>query len=76
MDHRAFRAHHSVRSSASSWIDLVSVSPSIPKRFAAMPPEEAIARLRVHGDRDADYALGNLPAIHNGRMKAGQVVKN
>ncbi|MGD0079158.1 MAG: hypothetical protein ABSB80_00755 [Methanoregula sp.] len=41
-----------------------------------MPPEEAIARLRVHGDRDADYALGNLPAIHNGRMKAGQGVKN
>ncbi len=50
--------------------------PSIPKRFAAIPPEEAIAWLRVHFDRDADYAPGNSPAIHNGRMRAGQGAKN
>ena len=52
--------------------DLVSVSQSIPKRFAAVPPEEAIARLRTHVDRDADYALENLSAIHTSRMKAEQ----
>ncbi len=52
--------------------DLVLVSQSVPKRFAAVPPKEAINRLRAQIDHDADFALESLSAVHTRRMKAEQ----
>lgn len=50
---------------------LVAVSQSVPKRFAAIPPGEAIAHLLAHIEQDAEYAIQNLSAIHRTRMTGG-----
>lgn len=44
--------------------DLVSVSLSAPKRFAALPPSEAIAKLKARIEHDAAESLDALTAIH------------
>jgi sugar-specific transcriptional regulator TrmB len=51
--------------------DLVSVSESVPKRFAAAPPKEAIARLLSHIEHDAKYAIDTLSNLHHKRITAG-----
>jgi HTH-type transcriptional regulator, sugar sensing transcriptional regulator len=51
-------------------MDMVSVSQSAPKRFAAIPPDEAIGRLNARIERDAKLALENLKTIHEQRMAA------
>jgi len=50
---------------------LVSVSQSAPKRFAAIPPKDAITRLMDHLEKDAQYARESLSSIYSERMKAG-----
>ena len=52
--------------------DLVSVSQSSPKRFAAVPPTEAIDRLTARIDQDARMALESLSAIHREMMVTEQ----
>ena len=44
--------------------NLVSVSQSSPKRFAAVPPEEGITLLSGRIELDAEYALKTLSSIH------------
>jgi HTH-type transcriptional regulator, sugar sensing transcriptional regulator len=51
--------------------DLVSVSESVPKRFAASPPKEAIGRLLTRIEHDAKYAIDALSNLHNKRISAG-----
>jgi len=46
---------------------LVSVSQSAPKRFAAFPPEDAIARLMSRIERDAQYCRDVLSQIYRER---------
>ena len=53
--------------------NLVSVSQSSPKRFAAVPPAEGIALLSGRIELDADYARESLSSIHRERMEKGQV---
>ncbi len=52
--------------------DLVSVSQSAPKRFAAIPPDEAITRLLSRIERDAESAKSALFAIHRKRIAPEQ----
>jgi HTH-type transcriptional regulator, sugar sensing transcriptional regulator len=52
--------------------DLVSVSQSAPKRFAAIPPQDAIGKLTARIEQDARLALENLNTIHQQRMVAEQ----
>lgn len=52
--------------------DLVSVSQSAPKRFAALPPDEAIARLLGRIERDAAMAKEALLTIHRRRIAPDQ----
>jgi len=52
--------------------DLVSVSQSAPKRFAAIPPVDAITRLVSRIERDADFARSSLVAIHRQRISTEQ----
>jgi len=48
--------------------DLVSVSQSAPKRFAAIPPDDAITRLLSRIERDAHSAKSALLAINRKRI--------
>lgn len=50
---------------------LVSVSQSAPKRFAAFPPEDAIARLMGTIERDAHYARDSLSLMYQERTIPG-----
>ena len=50
--------------------DLVSVSQSAPKRFAAIPPNDAIGKLTARIGKDAQQALESLTAIHQERIAA------
>ena len=50
---------------------LVSVSQSIPKRFAAIAPEDAITRLMGRIERDAQNARDFLSAIYQERLTPG-----
>ena len=50
---------------------LVSVSQSAPKRFAAFSPEDAIAKLIGHIERDAQYARDSLSLIYRERVGPG-----
>jgi sugar-specific transcriptional regulator TrmB len=43
---------------------LVSVSQSSPKRFAAFSPDDAVARLMDHIERDADYVRDSLSLMY------------
>ena len=52
--------------------DLVSVSQSAPKRFAAIPPQEAIGKLTARIEQDAKLALESLKIIHQQRMATEQ----
>jgi HTH-type transcriptional regulator, sugar sensing transcriptional regulator len=52
--------------------DLVSVSQSAPKRFAAIPPTDAITRLLSRIERDAESARSGLLAIHRQRIAPEQ----
>jgi len=52
--------------------DLASVSQSAPKRFAAIPPEEAIGILTSRIGQNARQAQESLMAIHRERMAAEQ----
>ena len=52
--------------------DLVSVSQSAPKRFAALPPDEGIARLLGRIERNAASAQEALLAIHRRKITPGQ----
>ena len=57
MNRAVSRAHRYTRFGSACWIkDLVSVSQSAPKRFAAIPPDEAIARLMDRIEQDATWA--------------------
>jgi HTH-type transcriptional regulator, sugar sensing transcriptional regulator len=50
--------------------ELVSVSQSAPKRFAAIPPQEAIGKLTTRIEQDAKLALESLRTIHQQRIAA------
>ena len=52
--------------------NLVSVSQSTPKRFAAVSPEEAMSRLLNRIESDADTARVTLLAIHQKRVSSTQ----
>ncbi len=52
--------------------NIVSVSQSSPKRFAAVPPDEGITRLSGKIERDAGYARDALAAIQQERLSKGQ----
>lgn len=52
--------------------DLVSVSQSVPKRFAAIPPSEAISKLLDRIESDARFAESALLAIHRKRITPEQ----
>lgn len=52
--------------------DLVSVSQSAPKRFAAIPPDDAINRLLGRIERDAASAKSALLAINRKRIATEQ----
>lgn len=52
--------------------DLVSVSQSAPKRFAAIPPNDAITRLLSRIERDAESAKSALESIHRKRIAPEQ----
>jgi sugar-specific transcriptional regulator TrmB len=52
--------------------DLVTVSQSAPKRFAALPPDEAITRLLSRIERDAMSAKSALLTIHRRRIAPEQ----
>jgi sugar-specific transcriptional regulator TrmB len=53
-------------------LDLVSVSQSVPKRFAAIPPDDAITRLLSRIQGDAESARTALIAIHRKRIAPEQ----
>lgn len=48
--------------------DLVSESQSAPKRFAAIPPQDAIGKMTSRIERDAQLALESLKTIHLQKM--------
>jgi HTH-type transcriptional regulator, sugar sensing transcriptional regulator len=50
---------------------LVSVSQSLPKRFAAYSPEDVISKLMDHIEMDAKYATDTLSPIYRERMSPG-----
>lgn len=50
---------------------LVSVSQSAPKRFAAFPPEDAIARLMDHIEHDAQFTRDSLTSMYRERTGPG-----
>jgi sugar-specific transcriptional regulator TrmB len=50
---------------------LVSVSQSAPKRFAAFPPDDAIARLMDHIENDAQYTRDSLSSMYRERTSPG-----
>lgn len=50
--------------------NLVSVSQSSPKRFAALPPQDGIKNLVTRIEHDANYAREALLAIFHERIKA------
>jgi sugar-specific transcriptional regulator TrmB len=50
--------------------DLVSVSQSAPKRFAAIPPADAIDKLTARIGKNAQQALESLTLIHRERIAA------
>jgi sugar-specific transcriptional regulator TrmB len=52
--------------------DLVSVSQSAPKRFAALPPDEAVLRLLGRIERDAASAKEALLTIHRRKITPEQ----
>ena len=52
--------------------DLVSVSQSAPKRFAAISPDDAITRLLSRIERDAESAKSGLLAIYRKRIAPEQ----
>jgi HTH-type transcriptional regulator, sugar sensing transcriptional regulator len=52
---------------------IVAVAQSVPKRFAAIPPGEAIALLLARVEQNAEYAIQHLSAIHRTRISAGDV---
>jgi len=52
--------------------DLVSVSQAAPKRFAAIPPDEAIPRLLGRIERDAEAAKSALESIYRRRVSIEQ----
>ena len=52
--------------------DLVFVSHSAPKRFAALPPEEAIKKLTDRIERDAGMALSGLQQFYHQRLESGE----
>ena len=52
--------------------DLVSVSQSVPKRFAAISPDDAISRLISRIEHDAETARETLQAIHRQRVSKVQ----
>lgn len=52
--------------------DLVSVSQSAPKRFAAIPPQDAIGKLTSRIEKDAGRALESLKTIHQQKMAEEQ----
>ncbi len=51
---------------------LVTVSQSAPKRFAAIPPDEGIAKMMGRIEREAESARESLDAICRERMNFGQ----
>ena len=51
--------------------ELVSVSQSAPKRFAAASPEDAISKLMGHIEMDAKYARDTLSPIYRERVNPG-----
>ncbi|NMB79245.1 MAG: TrmB family transcriptional regulator [Methanomicrobiales archaeon] len=52
--------------------DLVTVSQSAPKRFAAIPPEDAIKKLTARIETDARLALESLNSMHQQRIALEQ----
>jgi sugar-specific transcriptional regulator TrmB len=52
--------------------DMVSVSLSSPKRFAAVPPDQGIGKLTARIERNAADALEGLTAIYRKRLDHGQ----
>ena len=52
--------------------ELVSVSQSAPKRFAAYSPEDAITKLMDHIEMDAKYARDTLSLIYRERLSPGR----
>jgi sugar-specific transcriptional regulator TrmB len=52
--------------------DLVSVSQSAPKRFAAIPPDDAITRLLSRIEHDAESAKSALSSIYRKRIAPEQ----
>lgn len=50
---------------------LVSVSQSAPKRFAAFPPEDSVARLMDRIEKDAVYVRDSLSQIYRERTSPG-----
>jgi HTH-type transcriptional regulator, sugar sensing transcriptional regulator len=52
--------------------DLVSVSQSAPKRFAAIPPDDAVTRLLSRIEQDAESARSALVSIHRKRIAPEQ----
>ena len=52
--------------------DLVSESQSAPKRFAAIPPTDAIGKLTARIGKDAQQALESLTVIHRQRIAADE----
>jgi sugar-specific transcriptional regulator TrmB len=53
--------------------ELVSVSQSSPKRFAALPPDDGIGNLLSRIEQDADQARKALLTIHQERMNSERV---
>ena len=53
--------------------ELVSVSQSSPKRFAALDPDDGIGNLLSHIEQDADDAKKALVTIHRERMNSERV---
>ena len=51
---------------------LVTVSQSAPKRFAAIPPDEGVAKMMGRIERDAENARDALAAIYRERLSFGQ----
>ncbi len=51
--------------------ELVSVSQSAPKRFAAISPEDAISRLMDKIEKDARFARDSLSLVYKERMQQG-----
>jgi HTH-type transcriptional regulator, sugar sensing transcriptional regulator len=51
--------------------ELVSVSQSAPKRFAAISPEDAISRLMDKIEKDARFARDSLSLVYRERLQQG-----